>query len=67
MRPILLALVVSFVVKEVQGWGYKDGVLHNSIWLGKFAFLKRIPLTETIAKVLNTYGFLQRGDLQAAA
>ncbi|XP_063070230.1 tumor necrosis factor-inducible gene 6 protein [Engraulis encrasicolus] len=37
MRPILLALVVSFVVKEVQGWGYKDGVLHNSIWLEQAA------------------------------
>lgn len=32
---IALIFFSALLWDEAQAWGFKDGVLHNSIWLGK--------------------------------
>lgn len=39
MRVFALLWTVGFLLKEAQAWGFKNGIFHNSIWLGKKCFL----------------------------
>ena len=41
IRMHLLALLwtLGLLLKETQEWSYKNGIFHNSIWLGKELFL----------------------------
>lgn len=32
---IILTYLFLLLWEEAQGWGFKDGIFHNSIWLGK--------------------------------
>lgn len=32
---IILTYLFVLVWEEAQGWGYRNGTFHNSIWLGK--------------------------------
>lgn len=44
MRVLTAVFAVIFVLKETEAWGYKNGILHNSIWLGiYFSFLTVDP------------------------
>ncbi|XP_076858818.1 tumor necrosis factor-inducible gene 6 protein [Brachyhypopomus gauderio] len=37
MHILFVTLTLGFVLKETRAWGYKNGVLHNSIWLEQAA------------------------------
>ncbi|KAI3355998.1 hypothetical protein L3Q82_017269 [Scortum barcoo] len=34
MRVFALLWIIGFLLKEAQAWGFKNGIFHNSIWLG---------------------------------
>lgn len=38
MHTVGALLALSCVLKETEAWGYKNGILHNSIWLGTVCF-----------------------------
>lgn len=35
MRVLALLWILGFLLEEVQAWGFRNGIFHNSIWLGK--------------------------------
>ncbi|KAF7709531.1 tumor necrosis factor-inducible gene 6 protein isoform X2 [Silurus meridionalis] len=37
MHAVAALLALSCVLKETEAWGYKNGILHNSIWLEQAA------------------------------
>ncbi|KAA0715826.1 Tumor necrosis factor-inducible gene 6 protein [Triplophysa tibetana] len=37
MHVLHAVFAVAFVLKETEAWGYKNGILHNSIWLEQAA------------------------------
>lgn len=36
MRVLTFLWIFGFLLKEAQAWGFKNGIFHNSIWLGKY-------------------------------
>ncbi len=38
MRVFTLILTLGFLLKEAQAWGFRNGIFHNSIWLGKYLY-----------------------------
>lgn len=35
MRTCSIIWLLCLLLEEAGAWGFKDGILHNSIWLGK--------------------------------
>ena len=45
MRVFTLLLSLGFLLKEARAWGFKNGIFHNSIWLGKQLLFLSLMLT----------------------
>lgn len=37
MRLLALLWTLALLLQEVQAWGYRNGIFHNSIWLGTYS------------------------------
>lgn len=37
MRILALLWTLGLLLQELQAWGYKNGIFHNSIWLGTYS------------------------------
>lgn len=39
MHILALLCTLGLLLQEVQAWGYRNGIFHNSIWLGTYSVL----------------------------
>lgn len=56
LEMIALLLFSALLCAQAAAWGIRDGVLHNSIWLGKRSFLSLSPTPGC-----RVAGFVQQG------
>lgn len=45
MHVLTAVFAVIFVLKKTEAWGYKNGILHNSIWLGRL-FISHVLIVD---------------------
>lgn len=63
MRVFILLWTFGFVLKEAQAWGFKNGIFHNSIWLGKTDIWFHLSLFDLLFVAVFFYVMEQRPDL----
>lgn len=54
MRLFFLISTLVFLLKEAQAWGFKNGIFHNSIWLGNYFLLSQSFIGSQIFDFTNS-------------
>lgn len=65
MRILALLWTLALLLQEVQAWSYKDGIFHNSIWLGTYSGVLSAHLFSlTSTEIMMTFGLLDSSKLE---
>lgn len=57
MRILALLWTLALLLQEVQAWGYKNGIFHNSIWLGTYSGVLTAHLFSLAStEIMMTFG-----------